>query len=154
MSTTSRKDDTTPILEVQDLSVEFWVGGDWVPAAKDINYVVRPGEVLAIVGESGSGKSTVLHVLAGFLEPATGEVSTADGRRPARLDPPELAAAIAWIPQWASSTIVTNTVLDEVMVTSRSIGREDDTTKERALALRCPRSRPCRGRGPSHPLRR
>jgi energy-coupling factor transport system ATP-binding protein len=106
-----------------------------VAAALPGPLVARPGELHALVGPSGSGKSTVLHVLAGFLEPATGEVSTADGRPPARLDPPELAAAIAWIPQWASSTIVTNTVLDEVMVTSRSTGREDDTTKERALAL-------------------
>ncbi|WP_271986005.1 ABC transporter ATP-binding protein [Pseudoclavibacter terrae] len=74
MSTTSRKDDTTPILEVQDLSVEFWVGGDWVPAAKDINYVVRPGEVLAIVGESGSGKSVSSMTLLDLL-PKNGRTS-------------------------------------------------------------------------------
>jgi peptide/nickel transport system ATP-binding protein len=46
------------ILEVKDLGVEFWVEGEFYPAAVDMNYVVRRGEVLAIVGESGSGKST------------------------------------------------------------------------------------------------
>ncbi len=53
--------DTTtgqiPVLEVTDLSVDFGVDGTWVPAAKKLNYSIKPGEVMALVGESGSGKS-------------------------------------------------------------------------------------------------
>lgn len=67
MRTTSRKDDGTPILEVENLEVDFWVGGEWVTAAKDISYRVNPGEVLAIVGESGSGKSVSSMTLLGLL---------------------------------------------------------------------------------------
>lgn len=64
---TARKDDLTPILEVKDLKVEFWVGGEWNTAAEDISYRVMPGEVLAIVGESGSGKSVSSMTLLGLL---------------------------------------------------------------------------------------
>ncbi len=55
------------ILEVNGLGVEFWVGGDWVPAAIDMSYTVSSGEVLAIVGESGSGKSTSTMSMLGLL---------------------------------------------------------------------------------------
>jgi len=49
---------STPILQVRDFTVEFWVDGVWYPAAINMNFDVRAGETLAIVGESGSGKST------------------------------------------------------------------------------------------------
>ncbi|WP_341998408.1 ABC transporter ATP-binding protein [Microbacterium sp. LWH7-1.2] len=55
------------ILEVSNLGVEFWVEGEFYPAAIDMNYQVRRGEVLAIVGESGSGKSTSSMSLLGLL---------------------------------------------------------------------------------------
>ena len=55
------------ILEVENVGVEFWVEGEFYPAAIDMNYVVRRGEVLAIVGESGSGKSTSAMALLGLL---------------------------------------------------------------------------------------
>ncbi|WP_203581364.1 dipeptide ABC transporter ATP-binding protein [Microbacterium hibisci] len=55
------------ILAVENLGVEFWVEGQFYPAAIDMNYEVRRGEVLAIVGESGSGKSTSSMALLGLL---------------------------------------------------------------------------------------
>ncbi|WGW10571.1 ABC transporter ATP-binding protein [Saxibacter everestensis] len=58
-----------PILEVRDLGVNFWVSGEWFPAAVDLNYELRAGEVLAIVGESGSGKSQSSMSLIGLLPP-------------------------------------------------------------------------------------
>jgi peptide/nickel transport system ATP-binding protein len=45
---------STPILQVSNYNVEFWVDGVWYPAAIDMNYEVAAGEVLAIVGESSS----------------------------------------------------------------------------------------------------
>ena len=58
-----------PILEVTDLSVSFYVDGEWFPAAVDVSYHVDAGEVLAIVGESGSGKTQSSMSLLGLLPP-------------------------------------------------------------------------------------
>jgi len=55
------------ILSVENYNVEFWVDGQWYPAAVDMNYQVRAGQVLAIVGESGSGKSSSSMGLMGLL---------------------------------------------------------------------------------------
>ena len=62
------------IIEAKELSVDFWVDGEWVMAASGVNFSVRPGEVLAIVGESGSGKSTSAMSLLGLL-PVNGRAS-------------------------------------------------------------------------------
>ena len=60
-------ENNTPILEVENYNVEFWVDGNWHPAAIDMNYKVYAGKVLAIVGESGSGKSSSSMGLMGLL---------------------------------------------------------------------------------------
>ena len=60
-------EDDGPILEVENLSVSFYVDGDWFPAAIDVSYHVDAGEVLAIVGESGSGKTQSSMSLLGLL---------------------------------------------------------------------------------------
>ena len=67
-------DNSKVILDVNDLGVEFSVEGEWIPAAKNLTYQIRAGEVLAIVGESGSGKSASSMALLG-LTPQNGRVS-------------------------------------------------------------------------------
>jgi energy-coupling factor transport system ATP-binding protein len=54
---------------------------------------------------------------------------------PADLDARDLAAAMAWVPQWSSSTIVAGTVLDEVLATSRALARDQRDATDRAHAL-------------------
>lgn len=63
-----------PVVEVRDLCVDFGVDRQWVPAAVDLNFAVRAGEVLALVGESGSGKSACSMALMGLL-PANSRVT-------------------------------------------------------------------------------
>ncbi|HEY7293880.1 MAG TPA: ATP-binding cassette domain-containing protein, partial [Dehalococcoidia bacterium] len=46
-----------PILDVQDLSVEFATREGAVRAVNGASLTLHPGEILAIVGESGCGKT-------------------------------------------------------------------------------------------------
>jgi len=62
MSTTNQ-----PVLHVSNYNIDFWVEGVWYPAAKDMNFEVQAGKVLAIVGESGSGKTSIAMGLMDLL---------------------------------------------------------------------------------------
>jgi len=63
-----------PKIEVRDLSLTFGVGDSAVQALGPIDLTVGDGEFLSIVGPSGCGKSTLTKIIAGLLEPTTGEV--------------------------------------------------------------------------------
>ncbi len=47
----------TPVLSVQDLTVEFRGDSGWLTAIRNVNFDIGRRECLGIVGESGSGKS-------------------------------------------------------------------------------------------------
>jgi phospholipid/cholesterol/gamma-HCH transport system ATP-binding protein len=63
-------DDEGPPIEVRNLYSAF---GDHV-VHKDLNLVVRRGEILGVVGGSGSGKSVLLNTIIGLKPPEGGTV--------------------------------------------------------------------------------
>jgi peptide/nickel transport system ATP-binding protein len=59
MPDTSPEATTTPILEIDDLSISFFTRAGEIPAVMNFSATVEPGQALGLVGESGCGKSTV-----------------------------------------------------------------------------------------------
>jgi ABC-type dipeptide/oligopeptide/nickel transport system ATPase component len=55
------------LLAVWDLTIEFTTEHGVVEATRDVSFVLREGETLAIVGESGSGKSVTALALTRLL---------------------------------------------------------------------------------------
>ncbi len=58
-----------PLLEVEDLSVQFVSREATVNAVSGATFRLQPGEVLCLLGESGSGKSVTLRALMRLLPP-------------------------------------------------------------------------------------
>src|SRR5579875_3943429 len=61
--------DDGVVLDVRGLSVDYGTGPDALHAVRDVDLVLRRGQVLGIAGESGSGKSTIAYSVARILRP-------------------------------------------------------------------------------------
>lgn len=104
---------------------------------QDVALEASPGEAVAVTGHSGAGKSTLVACAAGLLEPTSGTVRLGAGDReaPHGWRAAELAAAVGWVPQRPELPITARTVVDEVMLTGRALGQDEDALAARAGAL-------------------
>lgn len=62
---------TQNVIEMREITKKF---GDFV-ANDHINLNLRKGEIHALLGENGAGKSTLMNMLAGLLQPTSGEIA-------------------------------------------------------------------------------
>lgn len=62
------------ILDVKDLTKNFYKNKQLFTAVNHISFQLRQGECLGLVGESGCGKSTTVKMLTHLLKPDSGEV--------------------------------------------------------------------------------
>ncbi len=63
-----------PPLRCRSISKHYTQGGARIDVLSEVEFALAAGERLAIVGRSGVGKSTLLHILAGLLDPDAGSV--------------------------------------------------------------------------------
>lgn len=76
------------VIEMRDITKVF---GEFVANDK-INLHLRKGEIHALLGENGAGKSTLMNMLAGLLEPTSGEIAV--NGQVVDLDSPSKAAGL------------------------------------------------------------
>jgi oligopeptide/dipeptide ABC transporter ATP-binding protein len=69
------KSTAMPLLQVQNLRVEFPVGRhETLKAVDGMSFDVHAGETFGVIGESGSGKTTLGRTLVSLLKPTSGTV--------------------------------------------------------------------------------
>ena len=76
------------VIEMREITKIF---GEFVANVK-INLQLRKGEIHALLGENGAGKSTLMNMLAGLLEPTSGEIVV--NGQVVKLDSPSKAASL------------------------------------------------------------
>jgi phospholipid/cholesterol/gamma-HCH transport system ATP-binding protein len=59
-----------PLIELRNLSVRF----DEQDVLKNVALAINPGESFGLVGPSGQGKTLILKLIAGLVEPTSGQV--------------------------------------------------------------------------------
>ncbi len=64
-----------PLIDLKQITKEY----RGLPAVKNVDFTVLPGEIHALVGENGAGKSTLTKIIAGVTTPTAGTMLV-DGR--------------------------------------------------------------------------
>ncbi len=67
--------DTTPIVELREVTKHYRQGAMDVPALRGLNLAIEKGEFTAICGPSGSGKTTALNLIGALDAPTSGSVA-------------------------------------------------------------------------------
>ncbi len=83
---------------VEFKNVLFKYAEDQPMVLKDVNFSVKPGDIVAMVGESGVGKSTAVSLISGYYFPPEGEVLI-DGINTRKFNLTALRKRIAVVPQ-------------------------------------------------------
>jgi len=98
---------------------------DGTLALRDVNLVIRKGEVVFLMGENGSGKSTLVKHMNGLLKPTHGRVLV-DGHDTRRWPTYKLSRIVGLVFQNPAHQIVGDSVYDEIAIGLRSRGLEEN----------------------------
>jgi ABC-type multidrug transport system fused ATPase/permease subunit len=120
-----RPDLLVPLLELDRVGFDY---PDGTPVLRDLDLVVRPGEVVAVNGPSGIGKSTLIKILLRFYDPTRGQVRLG-GFDLTELDAEYVRQATAVV--WQDPLCFDTSIADNVR-----IGRPDAEDPEVWRALR------------------
>lgn len=111
------------VIEMRGITKQF---GDFV-ANDHINLNVERGEIHALLGENGAGKSTLMNMLAGLLEPTSGEIVI--NSKTVSIDSPSKAARLG------IGMVHQHFMLVEAFTVAENIILGSETTKRGLLDL-------------------
>lgn len=60
--------------QVELSQISMWYHNEGQPAVDRISLTIPSGSIIALLGMSGSGKTTLLKIIAGLIEPSSGEI--------------------------------------------------------------------------------
>jgi energy-coupling factor transport system ATP-binding protein len=101
-----------PVVELQRISARW----ENQSVLREIDLMVRPGELVALMGRNGSGKTTLLRLLAGLHRPSGGRFLLG-ARNGAAMHPAEIAQTVGYLPQNPSALFFAETLREELAFT-------------------------------------
>jgi ATP-binding cassette subfamily B protein len=124
-------------VEFRDVSFSYHQGHE---VLKNFNFVVAPGETVALVGHSGAGKSTLVSLLLRFYDPQQGQVLI-DGRDLREFTLKSLRRQITVLLQEAqlfNKTVRENIAFGKINATEEEIVRAAKHAQAHEFILRLP----------------
>jgi len=102
------------------------------PALTGISFEVQRGEIVGYIGPNGAGKSTTVMIMAGILQPTSGEVRVADidvVRSPEKVKP-----LLGYVPE-TGAVFEALSPSEYLLFAGRMQGLADDTIRRRSALL-------------------
>ncbi|MFG2907435.1 ABC transporter ATP-binding protein [Kitasatospora sp. NPDC048286] len=123
-----------PVLDARGVVVRYGP----VAAVRDVDLVLRTGEVTALMGRNGSGKSSLLWALQGSGPRQGGSVKITGAEGGKAEDPKRLPAArarqlVGLVPQTPTDLLYLETVAQELAQSDQEADRADGPTARRIL---------------------
>ena len=119
------------MIELNNASFTYREGEpDAVPALRDLNLRIEPGQLVAIIGHNGSGKSTLVKLLAAVLYPTEGNVRI-DGVPVNREHRWDVRRKVSVVFQDPDDQLIMNRVIDDVAFGPANLGLVREEIEER-----------------------
>lgn len=119
------------MLAVSGLSFSYNAGReDAIPALRDVDIQIQPGELVAIIGHNGSGKSTLARLMAAMLEPTSGTI-TVDTIPSDAAHVWDVRRRVAMVFQHPDDQFIANTVIDDIAFGPENLGLPRDEINRR-----------------------
>jgi len=125
------------MIDVEGVSFAYRTGeADAVPALRDLNLRIEPGQFVAIIGHNGSGKSTLVKLLTAVLYTTEGEIRI-DGIPVREENQWEIRSRVAVVFQDPDDQLIMNRVADDVAFGPENLGLpREEIGKRVEFALR------------------
>src|SRR5918993_4776645 len=119
------------MIELDNVSFTYRKGEpDAVPALKNLDLKIEPGQLVAIIGHNGSGKSTLVKLLCAVQYPTEGNIRI-DGVPADREHQWDVRRKVSVVFQDPDDQLIMNRVADDVAFGPENLGLPRDEIAER-----------------------